>query len=135
MNTMDIRDIEANQSLYWSIAVPVTVVVLGFALAYGYKGDEITDWIRDRINLWKSSRFPRSAELVTQRRPATYKTIDGRRVTWAETDAGAKGVWRTVRDSVRRPKRRSDMTRRSTFQSDILPEEIAKARPLCHVRG
>jgi hypothetical protein len=121
MNTVDIRDTGATQSLYWSIAVPVTFVVLGFALAYGYKGDEITDWIWDRINPWKPSRFPRSAELVTQRRLETPKTIDGRRVTWAETDAGAKGVWGTVRDSVRFPKRRSDMTRRSTFQSDILP--------------
>ena len=122
MNTIGIRDIEATQSLYWAIAVPVTVVVLGFAVAYGYKGDEITDSIRDRVHLWKSSRFPRSAEVAAQRKLETSKTIDGRRVKWADTDAGAKEVWRTVRDSVRRPKRRSDMdmTRRSTFQSDTL---------------
>lgn len=123
MNTADIRDIEANQSLYWTIAVPVTVVVLGFALAYGYKGDEITDWIRDRNTRWKSSRFPRSAEVMGQGKLETSKTIDGRRVTWAGTDAGEKDVWRTVRNSVRRRKWRTDtdMTRRSTFQTDILP--------------
>ena len=50
MNTADIRDIEANQSLYWSIAIPITLAVLALALVYGYKGDEIVDWIHDRFN-------------------------------------------------------------------------------------
>ncbi|GAB1318623.1 hypothetical protein MFIFM68171_08833 [Madurella fahalii] len=122
MNTVDIRDIGATQSLYWTIAVPVTIVVLAIALAYGYKGDEISDWIRDRISLWKSNRVPRSAVVAAQRKPQTSAT-DGRRAEWAGTDAGAKEVWRTVRNSVRRRKRRQDMdmTRKSTFQSDILP--------------
>jgi len=123
MNTVDIRDIEANQSLYWTIAVPVTVIVLGFALAYGYKGDEITDWIRDRITLWKSNQFPRSTEVVAQRKLETSKFTNGHRVKWAGTNSGVKGVWRTVQNSVGRRRRRTDMdmTRKSTFQSDILP--------------
>ncbi|KXX76191.1 Magnesium transport protein CorA [Madurella mycetomatis] len=122
MNTVDIRDIGATQSLYWTIAVPVTIVVLAIALAYGYKGDEIGDWIRDRISLWKSNRVPRSAEVAAQRKPQS-SAADGRWVKWAGTDAGTKEVWKTVRNSVRRRKRRQDMdmTRKSTFQSDILP--------------
>lgn len=125
MNTVDIRDIEATQSLYWTIAVPVTIVVLAFALVYGYKGDEIIDWIRDRISLWKSSRAPRPAEVAAQRTPQIPATDggQGKTVKWAGTDAGAKEAWRTVQNSVRRRKRRQDMnvTRKSTFQSDIMP--------------
>lgn len=53
MNTSDIRDMEANQQLFWSIAAPVTAFVLTAALLYGYKGEEIADvfarWLRTRV--------------------------------------------------------------------------------------
>jgi hypothetical protein len=119
MNTVDIRDIEASQSLYWTIAIPVTVAVLAVAFIYGYKGDEINDWIHDRTHSWNTTiQFPRPAT-----RKPLVPTTDGLWANWAGTDAGVKEVWRSVRHSARRHKRRTgpDGLRRSTFQSDVLP--------------
>lgn len=57
MNTSDIRDMESNQRLFWSIAVPLTVFVLTAAFIYGYKGDEFADllgrWLQPRVRLRK----------------------------------------------------------------------------------
>ena len=36
MNTVDIRDIGANQSLFWAAALPLTVIVVVVALLAGY---------------------------------------------------------------------------------------------------
>jgi hypothetical protein len=101
MNTADIRDIEATQSLYWTVAIPVTVAVLAVAFIYGYKGDEIGDWIHDRIRLWKAARFSRPAGLA-ETRQLLIPTADGSRVKWAGADARAREVWRSARSSVRR---------------------------------
>ncbi|KAF1937922.1 hypothetical protein EJ02DRAFT_514884 [Clathrospora elynae] len=43
MNTADIRDMDSQQSLFWSIAIPLTVVTVGSCLLIGYNGDEIGD--------------------------------------------------------------------------------------------
>lgn len=123
MNTVDIRDTEATQSLYWTVAIPVTVVVLALAFVYGYRGDEIGDWIHDRIRLWNAARASRPDEVAGARKPLIPMT-DGVGFNGAATDAGAKEVWGTVlRNSVRRRNRRTDREamRRSTFQSDTLP--------------
>jgi hypothetical protein len=39
MNTIDIRDTSAGQWLYWSIAAPLTLIVLTSAYLYAYKDD------------------------------------------------------------------------------------------------
>ncbi|CAG7560904.1 unnamed protein product [Fusarium equiseti] len=41
MNTTDVRDIEWNQKIFWSSAIPLTIAVLSIALLYGYKWDVI----------------------------------------------------------------------------------------------
>jgi hypothetical protein len=43
MNTSDIRDMENTQSLFWSIAIPLTAVVMGTILFVVYNGDELRD--------------------------------------------------------------------------------------------
>ncbi|KAL7921518.1 hypothetical protein ACQKWADRAFT_121325 [Trichoderma austrokoningii] len=45
MNTADVRDSEWNQVIFWITAVPITVGVLSLAFIYGYKGEEIRDWM------------------------------------------------------------------------------------------
>ncbi|KAL6863564.1 hypothetical protein J3F83DRAFT_744819 [Trichoderma novae-zelandiae] len=45
MNTVDVRDTEYSQRIFWMTGVPVTVAVLAVAFVYGYKGEEIRDWM------------------------------------------------------------------------------------------
>ncbi|KAI1206728.1 uncharacterized protein F4807DRAFT_438038 [Annulohypoxylon truncatum] len=45
MNTTDIRDTDYDQRFFWTVALPVTFVVLALAFFYGYKGDTIEDRI------------------------------------------------------------------------------------------
>ena len=45
MNTSDIRDMESRQSLFWSIAIPLTAVTMGSILFISYNGDELRDSI------------------------------------------------------------------------------------------
>ncbi|KAF3156524.1 hypothetical protein TWF569_005510 [Orbilia oligospora] len=45
MNTTDIRDIDRDQKIFWTTAIPVTIAVLGFALCWAYFGDAIQDRI------------------------------------------------------------------------------------------
>lgn len=44
MNTSDIRDMDSKQSLFWEIALPLTVGVMAIMLAIAYNGDEIRDF-------------------------------------------------------------------------------------------
>lgn len=41
MNTADIRDMNQKQSLFWSVAIPLTIVTVGSCLLIGYNGDDI----------------------------------------------------------------------------------------------
>ncbi|KAJ4362366.1 hypothetical protein N0V83_010459 [Neocucurbitaria cava] len=43
MNTADIRDMESLQSLFWIVALPLTLVTMATCLVVGYNGDEIRD--------------------------------------------------------------------------------------------
>ncbi|KAK6355866.1 hypothetical protein TWF718_000245 [Orbilia javanica] len=43
MNTTDIRDIDRDQRIFWTTAIPVTVVVLGLSISWAYFGDSIQD--------------------------------------------------------------------------------------------
>ncbi|KAF1948666.1 hypothetical protein CC80DRAFT_540815 [Byssothecium circinans] len=47
MNTSDIRDMDNTQSLFWSIALPLTTVVMGTILFIAYNGDELRDRLSD----------------------------------------------------------------------------------------
>jgi Mg2+ and Co2+ transporter CorA len=51
MNTIDIRNIEYDQTFFWIISIPVTLFVVVIAFAYGYKGDEISDWLTSKFSL------------------------------------------------------------------------------------
>ncbi|KAK0766313.1 hypothetical protein N5P37_000034 [Trichoderma harzianum] len=49
MNTVDVRDSNWNQQIFWITGIPMTVVVLSLAWIYGYKGEEIRDWMIHRM--------------------------------------------------------------------------------------
>lgn len=62
MNTSDVRDMSAGSGLYWAIAAPVTLSVLGMAYLYGYKWDALTR--RVTLRAWREQEMPREAKLV-----------------------------------------------------------------------
>ncbi|KAJ3490413.1 hypothetical protein NLG97_g5786 [Lecanicillium saksenae] len=45
MNTSDVRDMDQNSTLYWAVALPVTLFVLGVAYLYGYRWEDLTQRI------------------------------------------------------------------------------------------
>ena len=49
MNTADIRDMNQTQSLFWSVAIPLTVITVGGCMLIGYNGDDLLDAIRSAI--------------------------------------------------------------------------------------
>jgi len=116
MNTAKIHDTEAGQSLYWMIAIPVTVTVLALAFVYWYKGDEIGDWIHDKTHdtdrrQWKS----------TINAEGNHRPIGRYPDKMACNGADTKELWKAVKNSVRYWAREGgpEVMRQSTFHSDI----------------
>lgn len=57
MNTMDIRNTEYNQRLFWTVSVPTTTFVIGVAYLYGYKWENWKGSLNRRRNLRRTERF------------------------------------------------------------------------------
>ena len=49
MNTADIRDMNQTQSLFWSVAIPLTILTVGGCMLIGYNGDDLRDAISSVI--------------------------------------------------------------------------------------
>jgi hypothetical protein len=49
MNTVDIRDMNSGQGLFWAIALPLTFVTIGATVLIGYNSDVLRDFIE---SLW-----------------------------------------------------------------------------------
>jgi Mg2+ and Co2+ transporter CorA len=85
MNTADMRDMSNNQWLFWATGIPVTIFVLALAYIYGYKGDEIRDWMIQRLDNPSSnlsrSEFGRGREDHTSMHESWLPTYKPRRHT------------------------------------------------------
>ncbi|KAL1839816.1 hypothetical protein VTJ49DRAFT_1095 [Mycothermus thermophilus] len=109
MNTIDIRDIDADQTLYWTVAIPVTLVTLCATLVYAYKGGEIRDKLHEKLHE-KSGRSPAAKE--TGKTEKTKLSIKNRIAAPSERPKGS------VRDRIRRRLRREKRT--ETVGSDVV---------------
>ncbi|KAL9468828.1 hypothetical protein ACSS6W_010522 [Trichoderma asperelloides] len=67
MNTVDVRDSDWNQVIFWITGIPLTVGVLSLAFVYGYKGEEIRDWMIPKLQD-RSYQYP----------PPAFHEIDSR---------------------------------------------------------
>lgn len=67
MNTADVRNSNWSQSIFWITGLPITVAVLSIAFIYGYRGEEIRDWM-DRKRHDRSHQDP----------PSTFHEMTGR---------------------------------------------------------
>ncbi|RFU74984.1 mg2+ transporter [Trichoderma arundinaceum] len=79
MNTADVRDMEFNQQIFWISAIPITAAVMVLAFIYGYKGDEIYDWIIQRLEDARVNHRYKTVNLHSMRQddfkmtmPSTY---------------------------------------------------------------
>ena len=48
MNTVDIRNQDTTQTLFWEMALPLTAAVIGLALLIGYRYEAMMEWFRRR---------------------------------------------------------------------------------------
>ncbi|KAI5468180.1 hypothetical protein BGZ63DRAFT_373096 [Mariannaea sp. PMI_226] len=120
MNTTDIRDMEQNQRIFWTISIPLTIGVFTLAFLYGYKGDAIQDSISStlhsrkirqqqkqkqqarrqkqpiRVETWQSAISAMEEEPVKSNGVHVQSWFgQGKRVRWnrkSGQDLGAKGV-------------------------------------------
>ncbi|KAL7942584.1 hypothetical protein V8C42DRAFT_360023 [Trichoderma barbatum] len=82
MNTADVRTMHHKQGLFWITGIPVTIFVLTLAYIYGYKGDDIRDWMIQRSH-FPSKKVARLAhdEWDDKRRDYIYGRHNGRQLT------------------------------------------------------
>jgi hypothetical protein len=57
MNTTDIRDMASSQTLFWSIAIPVTMLIGGVSLLIAYHGSSIWERLRAIANAARKPEF------------------------------------------------------------------------------
>jgi hypothetical protein len=76
MNTSDIRDMESRQTLFWTIAIPLTTVTLGTILFISYNGDELCDTIsaayRTMIGKQNYSASARGISIAQRKRARNF---------------------------------------------------------------
>lgn len=66
MNTADIRNSTSNQSLFWLIGLPLTMLVIGLAYLIAYKGDELRDlsaWTVAKLDNFQTKLLRRKDKL------------------------------------------------------------------------
>jgi phage tail tape-measure protein len=61
---------EFGQAIFWSTSLPVTALVVVVAIVYGYKGDEIGDWMKERF---RRRRISTSAPAISGNKQALIR--------------------------------------------------------------
>lgn len=46
MNVTDVRDIDWDQKIFWALAMPLTLTILGIAIIYGYEWETVRDTLK-----------------------------------------------------------------------------------------
>ncbi|KAH7411095.1 hypothetical protein BKA64DRAFT_373294 [Cadophora sp. MPI-SDFR-AT-0126] len=59
MNTIDIRDMNRSQSIFWATAVPATFAVVALAILAAYR-DAVREWAREKRHKLRQPTLPRS---------------------------------------------------------------------------
>jgi hypothetical protein len=101
MNTSDIRDMDQKQSLFWTIALPLTALTMGSILFIAYNGDEL----RGRVS-------------------GFYRRLTGKQ----DTSANARGI--SVAQRKRASKLPSDSSSTVDYRSLADEAEYAPPRPV-----
>jgi CorA-like Mg2+ transporter protein len=88
MNTADIRNMNANQTIFWAISLPLAVVTLSLVLLIAYNGDGIKERFAGVF-----SRKRRSNESYASRAMLSYSERKEEKATWPELlEIGRKAI-------------------------------------------
>lgn len=106
MNVTDVRDMEQSQSLFWAIAMPLTLGVVGIAYVYGYKLDSLST----HIERWRDDLDPYFRPLAAAKSPVTAFRRTAKAAEMQETDNRTPTSW--MRDALDDLQRRRNRLRR-----------------------
>ena len=56
MNTIDIRNMNGGQGIFWAAAVPFTAVIASITLLMAFRGGDIMEQVGPKGSLWNSAR-------------------------------------------------------------------------------
>ncbi|KAL7948773.1 hypothetical protein V8C42DRAFT_312299 [Trichoderma barbatum] len=107
MNTVDVRDTEYSQKIFWTTGIPLTAAVLSLAFIYGYKGEELRDWMI-HVSRGRTHQYSSSAFYEMNRDPAYRTSLEARWKEWnpattAKQTAGERRDFRTlIRSKIKR---------------------------------
>lgn len=96
MNTADVRNSDWNQAIFWITGIPITVGVLSLAYIYGYKGDEILDWMVYKLQDRSHQYSPSTVHDMNGRTSLEIRQKEWNPATIAEQNAIEKRDFRTL---------------------------------------
>ncbi|KAI0838310.1 hypothetical protein F5Y06DRAFT_303980 [Hypoxylon sp. FL0890] len=113
MNTTDIRDTDYDQRFFWTVAIPVTFVVLALAFFYGYKGDSI----EERVLTLMHARSERRHQEPPPKKTVTWGTATSENTPVENTSRHRLPSWLKPTRRRKQGKGNSGINRRTTDMS------------------
>ncbi|OTA54642.1 hypothetical protein K449DRAFT_469323 [Hypoxylon sp. EC38] len=113
MNTTDIRDTDYDQRFFWTVAIPVTFVVLALAFLYGYKGDSI----EDRILTLMHTKSERRHQELAPKKTVTWGTVGSENIPVEDRSGRRLPSWLKPVRRRKQGKGNSGINRRMTDMS------------------
>ncbi|OTA79326.1 hypothetical protein M434DRAFT_38340 [Hypoxylon sp. CO27-5] len=113
MNTTDIRDTDYDQRFFWTVAIPVTFVVLALAFFYGYKGDSI----EDRILTLMHTKSERRHQELAPKKTVTWGTVGSENILVEDRSGRRLPSWLKPVRRRKQGKGNSGINRRMTDMS------------------
>lgn len=98
MNTVDMRNLESGQWVFWAAAIPLTFVVVGVTIWIGYKGEALSRWLwlrQARANN-TSRRHLTSSASSTSLPPSSSNMVQSKRQLPIEYNSGNGKVNQTT---------------------------------------
>ncbi|KAI1408535.1 hypothetical protein F5Y13DRAFT_204710 [Hypoxylon sp. FL1857] len=113
MNTTDIRDTDYDQRFFWTVAIPVTFVVLALAFFYGYKGDSI----EERILTLMHAGSERRHQEPLPKKTVTWGTVTSENIPGEDSSRHRLPSWLKPPKRRKQGKGNSGLNRRMTDMS------------------
>ncbi|OQE20216.1 hypothetical protein PENFLA_c017G00431 [Penicillium flavigenum] len=71
MNTSDIRDMESSQSLFWTISIPLTMVIIAVILSVSFQAERIRELFDTLLGNYRASPMANPVPIVSREKDAS----------------------------------------------------------------